>query len=512
MNTSVKKILIVGGGSAGWLTAGLLAADYRFDKSVQITLVESPNVKHIGVGEGTWPSMRSTLERIGIRETDFIRKCNASFKQGSWFHAWRVNNKTDHYHHPFTVPVAASEFDIAPHWFSHSANVPFAHAVSAQPAMIEAGLAPKQITTPEYAFVNNYGYHLDAGNFVTLLQRHAVTELGVEHVLDDVVGVEGEVEQPIKAIHTSKSRRIEADLFIDCTGFASLLLGKHYNVKFQEQGHILFNDAALAAQVNYENSDAQIASATLSTAQSNGWIWDIGLQTRRGIGHVYSSAHTSDAEAERELREYIGNDKANVEMRKIPIRPGYRESFWRHNCVAVGMAAGFIEPLEASALVMVELAAKYISEQLPANTQQMAITAKRYNDTFTYRWQRIIDFLKLHYVLSERNDSQYWRDNRNENSIPQSLKEMLEMWRHHTPSRYDVPVAEELFPAASYQYVLYGMNKLPFGGMRSISQRYQHQAMQHFQQNAVRKQKLKTGLPTNRELLNQIQSHGMQTI
>ncbi len=512
MNTSVKKILIVGGGSAGWLTASVLAADYRFDTSVQISLIESANVKHIGVGEGTWPSMRSTLERIGIKETDFIRCCNASFKQGSWFRNWSHNNGPNHYHHPFTVPVAASEFDISPHWFAHSQQVDFAHAVTAQAAMIETGLAPKQITTPEYAFVNNYGYHLDAGKFVHLLQQHAIKELNVKHIVDDVVAIKGDADKPVDAVITNHHGELEADLFIDCTGFASLLLGQHYQVEFLEQRHVLFNDSALAAQVDYEKPDAPIASATLATAQSHGWIWDIGLQTRRGIGHVYSSAHTTDDQAEDELRLYIGEQAKDIDVRKINIRPGYRRTFWKHNCVGVGMAAGFIEPLEASALVMVELAAKFISEQLPVGQQQMQVTAKRYNQTFTYRWQRIIDFLKLHYVLSQRSDTDYWHDNRQPDSIPDSLAEMLDVWRFQAPSRYDVPMAEELFPAASYQYILYGMNNVPT--LRSLSpfKQYEQRALQHFQQIAARKQQLKAGLPSNRALLSQIQTHGMQTI
>ncbi|NMH61509.1 tryptophan halogenase family protein [Alteromonas ponticola] len=512
MNTSVKKILIVGGGSAGWLTASLLAADYRFDKSVQISLVESPDVKHIGVGEGTWPSMRGTLQRIGLSETDFIVSCNASFKQGSWFRNWHTHTHPNHYHHPFTPPVAAAEFDIAPYWFPHSDKVDFAHAVSTQAAMIEAGLAPKQITTPEYAFVNNYGYHLDAGRFVQLLQRHAVNQLGVEHILDNVVSVNGDKDKPIQSIQTAQHGLIEADLFIDCSGFASLLLGQHYDINFLEQRHVLFNDCALAAQVNYAEPETAIASATLATAQSAGWIWDIGLQTRRGIGHVYSSAHSSDENAEHTLRRYIGEQGADVEVRKIAIKPGFRETFWQHNCVGVGMAAGFIEPLEASALVMVELAAKFISEQLPSGQRQMAITAKRFNETFRYRWERIIDFLKLHYVLSKREDSDYWRDNRDAASIPESLSEMLEVWRGHSPSRYDVPMAEELFPAASYQYILYGLQHCAGKKSKPVNPRFQQRALQQFQYMAAQKQQLKAGLPNNRTLLKQIASHGLQTI
>ena len=157
-------------------------------------------------------------------------------------------------------------------------------------------------------------------------------------------------------------------------------------------------------QVPYPNEDDPIASHTLSTAQSAGWIWNIGLPTRRGIGHVYSSKFISDEHAERELRDYVepivGRSKAEqLSVRKISITPGYRAEFWHRNCVAIGLSAGFVEPLEASALVLVETSAKMIAQKLPENRDLMAITAKRFNQRFTNHWSRIVDFLKLHYLI-----------------------------------------------------------------------------------------------------------------
>ena len=195
----------------------------------------------------------------------------------------------------------------------------------------------------------------------------------------------------------------------------SLLLGQHYGVPFRSQKHVLFNDTALALQIPYADENSPIASQTISTAQSNGWIWDIGLPTRRGVGHVYSSAHTSDDAAEaraahlhrahRRAEEHAGTP------RKLSFNPGYREKFWHRNCVAIGLSAGFIEPLEASALALVELSAAMLSDQMPATRDAMDIVARRFNDSFTYRWERVIDFLKLHYVLTQRTDSAFWRDN-----------------------------------------------------------------------------------------------------
>ncbi|MFY8274905.1 tryptophan halogenase family protein [Pseudoalteromonas sp. SSDWG2] len=512
MNTPVRNIVIVGGGSAGWLTAGLLAAEYAPDKSIQITLIESDNIAHIGVGEGTWPSMRSTLERIGISETQFLNCCNASFKQGSLFRKWRNGADNDAYHHPFTVPGASNELDLAAYWFAHHDKIDFAYAASAQPLQIERGRAPKQISTPEYAFVNNYGYHLDAGKFVTLLQSHCQEQLHVRRIVDDVTGVNGPIDGAITSVSTQHHGEVSGDLFIDCTGFSSLLLAQHYGIEFKSQKHILFNDRALAVQVPYPDEDSPIASATLSTAQKAGWIWDIGLQTRRGVGYVYSSAHSSPEDAALELAAYVGADVEHLDIRTIGINPGYREKFWHHNCVAIGMSAGFIEPLEASALVMIELGAKFIAEQLPATSADMALVSERYNQTFSYRWQHLIEFLKLHYVLSQRDDSDYWRDNRHTDSIPASLQERLAHWQNKIPSRYDLPYAEELFPAASYQYILYGMNSLPTLRTTTSWHKNQQKAQHEFARIRATSEKMLGALESNRALLDKIRAHGLNKI
>ncbi len=278
---------------------------------------------------------------------------------------------------------------------------------------------------------------------------------------------------------------------------------------FISQKHVLFNDSALAVQVPYPHDDSPIASQTTSTAQSAGWIWDIGLPTRRGIGHVYSSAHTSDEEAERDLRRYLGDADINP-PRKLTFNPGYRQQFWHRNCVAIGLSAGFIEPLEASALALVELSAAMLSDEMPATRTTMDITARRFNETFTYRWERVIDFLKLHYVLSRRNDSQYWRDNRE--TVPERLGELLALWRHRPPSRYDFNRIEEVFPSASYQYILYGMGFRTEAGYTPQQAGSASLADGFFRDAATLTGKMLAALPTNRELIAHIRRHGMPKI
>ena len=460
MNPSPQHIVILGGGTAGWLTAGILAAEFD-TTNVTVTLVESPTVPTIGVGEGTWPSMRSTLLKIGLSERVFIEQCSSALKQGTQFKNW-LHGNGETYYHPFTLPHGFAEVNLADHWNrGHLGDQPFACSVTPQFAVCEAGLAPKQLSVPEYAFTLNYGYHLDAGKFAVMLSSHATEQLGVQHVLADVSGVASHDNGDIASLITDQGP-IKGDLFIDCSGFRSVLLGEHYGVPFVSQEHILFNDSALAVQVPYQPS-TEIATTTKSTAHRAGWIWDIGLQHRRGVGAVFSSDHASADTIEPCLDAYLRetghpSGLAELEPRLIRFDPGYRKSFWHKNCVAVGLSAGFIEPLEASALVLVELSARSIAQQFPKTRQQMDTVAQRFNTEFLQRWEQIIEFLKLHYVLSKREDSAYWREHRDAASVPSKLAEKLADWRHRCPWHLDERRVDEMFPSASYQYVLYGMN------------------------------------------------------
>ncbi|WP_340677324.1 tryptophan halogenase family protein [Paraglaciecola sp.] len=518
MSDKINNIVIVGGGSAGWLTAGVLAAEYaaKGDDAINICLVESDSVAPIGVGEGTWPSMRTTLEKMGISETELVLECDASFKQGSQFNNW-LTGHNEHYFHPFTLPVGSQEMDLAPYWQNFSDKVSFANAVCPQGHLSAKHLAPKQISTAEYSFAANYGYHLDAAKLGLFLQKHCIHKLGVTHIVDHVTHINSQANGDIASLTTAQHGDISGDLFIDCSGSKSLLLGQHYKVPFIECQETLFNDSALAVHVPYADENSPINSFTHSTAQTAGWIWDIGLPSRRGVGHTYCAAYISDELAEQQLRAYI-SQTANqtvadsLHVRKISFQPGYRAKFWQNNCVAIGLSAGFIEPLEASALALIELSAKMLSEQLPSTRQNMEIVAKRFNQKFTQRWQHIIDFLKLHYVLSKRSDSAYWLDNRDKQTIPDSLQELLAFWQYQPPSHYDNPHTEALFPAASFQYVLYGMGFASNVNLARKRHNKMTQAECLFNENMQRSKQLLTGLPSNRELLNKIKQYGLPKI
>lgn len=516
MSQPCRRVLVVGGGSAGWLTAGLLASQLGRrpgdPSGIEVTLIESPDQPPIGVGEGTWPSMRDTLRRIGVAEAELVRQCDAAFKQGSQFLGWADGDVEHGYYHPFSLPHGYGEADLVAGWLARS-NLAFADLVSAQPALCGAGRAPKQPATPEYAAVANYGYHLDAVKLGMFLRRHCTGQLGVQHVVDHVEAVESDPAGGIAAVSTRAHGALRADLFVDCTGLRSLLIGQHFKVPRIDCRQWLFNDRALALQVPHPGADAPVACQTIATAQPHGWIWDIGLPSRRGLGHVYSSDDSSDDEAAARLIAYArhtGAPETSLESapRLIRLEPGYHRDAFVHNCVAVGLSAGFVEPLEASSLVMVELAAGMLTDQFPADRADMALLARRFNEAFRYRWQRVIDFLKLHYAVSRRSDSAYWRRHRDPASWTDALRELIPHWTRHAPSRYDFPRVDEMFPSASYQYVLYGMGVRPV----LVSSHGAAGAEALFAETAGLRRRLLGGLPMHRELLDSIATRGLPRI
>ena len=509
MNRPTRTIVIVGGGTAGWLAANRIAAELPdVDAGAsEVVLIESPDVPTIGVGEGTWPSMRGTLQRIGLAEDEFIRACDASFKQGTCFLGWARGGTKDTYYHPFSLPAEYTSLNPARYWLAEGGGTPFAEQVTPQAAVIAAGKAPRQVAAPQYAFTVNYAYHLDAGRFATLLARNAVDRLGVRHVSANVVEVTRHADGDIAALRLDTDETLPGDLFVDCTGQRALLIEGAYGRRLASCRGTLFNDRAIAVQVPHGAASADVPSATRAAATSAGWIWDIALGTRRGLGHVYSSAHEDEEAARAMLGEYVrrtspGVDPEGLTCRTIAFEPGYRLEPWTRNCVAVGLSAGFVEPLEASALALVEQAAAMIGEQLPRDRQIMEVVARRFNARMRHHWERIVEFLKLHYAIGGR-DEPYWSDHRAADSCPDTLREKLTLWRQQPPWHDDAPRVDELFPSASYQYVLYGMGFRPryTDAGTAPYRRMRERADQVFHEVRENGRKMVELLPTNRQLL-----------
>ncbi|WP_315764197.1 tryptophan halogenase family protein [Sphingomonas sp. Y38-1Y] len=450
-----RSIIVVGGGTSGWLTAAYLAR--AFEGRVSITLLESPGIGIIGVGEGAFPTIRETLRYIGIDEARFVRQAGATFKQGvrfdDWLHA-PAGKRRHRYLHPFEPPFHGGEASLVPYWLLKDADnrPPFAEAMTIQNRVAEAARGPKRPGEGEYDGPLAYAYHFDAHRLADLLRTRAI-ELGVRHLEGVLTGVEPDGAGGIARIHSDAHGALAADLFVDCSGFRAELIGRTLGASFRSAKAHLFTDRALACKIPYDHPDAPIESVTTATAHEGGWIWDIGLQGARGLGCVFSSAHVSDGRAAEILRGYVGHDRFNARI--IPFEPGYRETQWVGNCVAVGLSGGFLEPLESTGIVLIEAAAAMIAELFPFGGPIDA-PAARFNTLMTARYAAITNFLKLHYCLSRR-DEPFWRDNVAAASIPDALATLLAQWRHRPPSRFDFTVDVESFAWFNYQYVLYGM-------------------------------------------------------
>ena len=452
----IRQILIVGGGTAGWLTAAFLARTLGTAAGgVRVTLVESSDIGIIGVGEGTFPSIRGTLNAIGLDEARFVRECDATFKQGVNFVDWsRVGER---YFHPFNAPSQRPGApELMPYWLlGEAGDRAFADAVSMQQRVADASRAPKRASDGDWLGPMNYAYHFDAGKFAILLAAHAQT-LGVERVIATVDRVERRDDGGIAAVVTRERGALSADLFIDCTGFRALLIGEALGAARKPLNDVLFVDRALAVQVPYPAADTPIPSYTISTAHEAGWTWDIGLHKRRGVGYVYSSRHTSDEQAERVLRDYVGPAAEALTPRFLKLDTGYRETQWIGNCVAVGLSAGFLEPLESSGIGLIEAAAYLVGYLFPADGN-FEPAARQFNEQMRARFERIVDFLKLHYCLTRRDDHAFWRDNADPATWTPTLRDRLAQWRARPPHRLDFIADLEMYPPSSWQYVLYGM-------------------------------------------------------
>lgn len=454
-----RSILIVGGGTAGWLTAAYLAKALRIAEQshLSITVLESPEIGAIGVGEATFPTIRGTLQFLGIDEARFIRQTSATFKQGIRFVDWGDSPSEGRRHsffHPFEAPFSTDGVSLAPYWLlqSETTRAPFAEAVTIQARVADAQRAPKRPHESDFAGPLNYAYHFDAAKLAEVLAERA-RELGVRHLQGHVGQAVLDETGAIARIVSPEHGELTADLYIDCSGFRAELIGKALNAPFKSARPVLFADRAVACRAPYDRPDAPIQSYTVATAHEAGWLWDIGLSGARGVGCVYSSDHIDDDRAEAILRAYVGG--AEVETRRLTFEAGYRQKQWIGNCVAVGLSAGFLEPLESTGVVLIEAAVAMIAELFP-HTGPVSAPARRFNELMAARYENIIVFLKLHYALSRRPE-RFWRENTDPATIPERLQELLEQWRHRPPARFDFILDLETFAFFNYQYILYGM-------------------------------------------------------
>ena len=451
-----QKVLIVGGGSAGWMAAAYLDAALNRDgrRVADITLVESPDVPRIGVGEATVPSINHILAVIGIDELAFLKRVDGTFKQAIKYVNW-LESDGSAYYHPFNRYRESPIDRTAQRWLRSDRSTPFAATVSAQPALCDANVSPQMLGPWDFGPPLTYAYHMDALKFADYLCEIS-TARGVVHHLDHVVDIEMHDNGDIAAVITKENKRLDADLFIDCTGFAALLIEKKLGVGWVDCSQWLLNDRAVTMAVPYEHHyPGYVRPYTTATALSAGWVWEIPLQARRSLGYVHSSTYLDEEAAIREIKAFEGPHAEDLDTRFIHFKVGHREKAWARNCIAIGLSGNFIEPLESTGLYLSDLATVMLSEHFPRGDTRDAM-AFRFNRIMANRFYEILDFINLHFCLTRRTDSDYWREVQKPERINERLKAKLDYWRIKVPSTSDFE--DQLLPGMTAQ-------SLPTGGL-----------------------------------------------
>ena len=509
MKSSVDNIAIVGGGSAGWLCATYLAKHFQSNRpgAVQISLIESEDVGTIGVGEGTMPSIRKILRFLDIDEKAFMKATSATFKQAIRFDDWLhlpTQNSRSSFYHTFQIPVAVNGESIAPYWImskeKHGKN--YVDYATSQGQVCEAGLGPFISGFQQQSNALNYAYHLDVSQFGSFL-KDLGTQYGVRHRIGHVTNVVMSADGNIDHLEVRDQEILAADLFIDCTGFAALLIEKKLGSLFLDQSSVLFCDRALTIKIPYEHPNAPVRPFTTSTAKANGWIWDIGLNHRRGIGYVYSSKYTDESEAQEVLMDYVGPAGKNLSSRTVPMRVGYRETPWVKNCIAIGLSAGFLEPLEATGIHQVEVSVSRLAK-IFSRHGDLEYMSQQFNRYMKEWFKLVFDFIKMHYCLNRRNDSDFWIDNRNPETISDRLNHQLEMWRTRPTNQTDLGQGRPTFGHASYHQILFGLDFIPDLTGENFIYPFMKLADFRSSQIANRVSQELQSLPSHRDLINSI--------
>jgi tryptophan halogenase len=453
MQNTLKSICIVGGGTAGWMAATLLTSALR-GSNIQITVIESPDIETIGVGESTVPSMMSFLQTCQIDLKEFMQATSASFKLGIQFDDWHA--KDESYFHPFgRVGKEVNGFDFYQAWLKSLADGQETRWADHSPSAIMAEnnrfmLRPQQT---ENWVLENYAHslHLDAVQVARYL-RNLCHKRGVIRVEATVKGVNLDDKNFIQSLTIEDDTEISSDFFIDCTGFRALLIEKALKIGSEDWSHYLPCDRAVTVQTEQVREPVPY---TIATALDSGWSWQIPLQHRTGNGYVYSSKFCSDAKAKETLIKNVSGKVIN-EPRVIPFATGKRKKIWHNNCLALGLSGGFLEPLESTAIHLVYKTLVHFIKHFP-DSEFDSHTELAFNQKIDTDYKEIRDFIILHYCTSGRTDTDFWQWCK-KMPVPDSLNDKIRLFRERGQIEHH---PDQFFSIDSWYSILEGMKIRP---------------------------------------------------
>jgi tryptophan halogenase len=452
----VRSVLIVGGGSAGWMAATMLAT--ALSKDIKIRLVESDAIGVVGVGEATIPPIKKFNRFCQVDEQAFLKETNGTFKLGIEFHNW--GKPGDRYMHPFGYVGRELDAVVKLHHWWLTGQLAGTTDYPAWEDMFVATAAAREnrfalpVRRPNDPLAKfAYAYHFDAILYGQHLRRIAERR-GVERIEGRIISVNKASETGLVSdVQLEDGRKLEADLFLDCSGLRSLLLGNALEEPFDDWSHWLPSDRAIA--VPSESSPHGLSPYTKGIAHTVGWQWRIPLQNRIGNGHVFSSSFSNVEDAERRLLQSIDTEPLDT-PRLIKFQTGRRKRLWVGNVVAVGLSAGFLEPLESTSIHLVQSGLEQLLDLFPSRRMDPALR-DRYNAQVEREWHQVRDFIIAHYKLNQRDDSEFWKYTANMD-VPDSLVEVLQLWRERGILGVD---GGHLFQTGSWTSIFYGQNFSP---------------------------------------------------
>jgi hypothetical protein len=453
------SIIILGGGTAGWMAACLFQHHWG-GSGTQVTLIESSDIGIIGVGEGSTPQLKAFFDDLGIAEAEWMPRCNATFKTGIAFDGWSDAPGYERYFHPF--PTALDGHTSSQFFFNAYARRG-GHDVVAHPdrfyipaALARDGRAP--VAPDNFPFDVGYGYHFDAG-LVGAYLREVACARGVVHIDAKIAEVVMNEDGAVAALVAEDGRRFEAQLFVDASGFRAVIIEGALGEPHRSFAANLFNDSAVVVPTPLPGDGPGVC--TRATALSAGWAWHIPLTNRAGNGYVYSSKYIDRDAAAAELLEHLGLP-GECAVRHLKMRVGRVERSWVENCLAIGLAQGFVEPLEATALHVVLATVERFIRTIDAEANTVA-TRAGFNAAIARRYEGIRDYLVCHYRAARRADSPYWRDATGHDELSESLKDIFSAW--FTGASLEEEIArqgiDDIYTAASWHCLLAGYGNFP---------------------------------------------------
>ncbi|GAA3269364.1 tryptophan 7-halogenase [Dactylosporangium vinaceum] len=529
MDQRIKNVVILGGGTAGWMSAAYLAK--ALQQTVNVTILEAPSIPRIGVGEATVPNLqRVVFDFLGIPEDEWMRECNAAFKTAVKFVNWRTpgagqatprlfEGRPDQFFHPFGLLPSEEEIPLSHYWASKRINgetdEPFDYSCYREPAMMDALRSPKHLDGTPATY---YAWHFDAALVADYLRRHATGKLGVVHIQDEMTEVVQDARGYVMALKTKGGRTLAADLFVDCSGFRSLLMNKAMQEPFIDMKDHLPNDSAVASAVPHDDATHGVEPFTSSIAMPGGWTWKIPMLGRFGSGYVFSSQFTKRDEATRDFCALWGLDPETAPLNQVKFRVGRNRRAWVKNVVGIGLSTNFLEPLESTGIYFTYAALYQLAKHFPDRTFDKRLI-DRFNHQMETTFDDTRDFIQAHFYFAPRNDTPYWAANK-ELKLSDSFLAKLEMYKAGIP--VNPPLTDEggyygnfeaefnnFWTNGSYYCIFTGMNVLPERALPALTHKPEaiKKAEAHFERIREQQDELVASLPSNYEFLRRL--HGL---